>query len=67
MLFLSRIPRKWWWLLVPAAFALLLLLVATYVYFWPERVEDRVRQSITQALSDRFHSDVDLKTLRIRV
>ena len=67
MSFLSRILGKWWWLLLPAAFALFLLLVATYVYFWPERVEDRIRQSITQALSDRFHSDVELKTLRIRV
>jgi AsmA-like C-terminal region len=62
----SRIPGRWWWLVAPAVVAVLLLLVATYVYFWPERVENRIRQSITQALSDRFHSDVELKTLRIR-
>jgi AsmA-like C-terminal region len=62
----SRIPGKWWWLLAPAAITFLLLLVATYMYLWPERVENRIRQSLTQALSDRFHSDVELKTLRIR-
>jgi hypothetical protein len=66
MSFFSRIPGKWWWLLAPASMAFLLFLVATYVYLWPQRVEDRVRLSVTQALSDRFHSDVELKTLHIR-
>lgn len=66
MAFFSRILGRWWWLLAPVSLAFLLLLVATYVYLWPERIEDRIRQSITQALSERFHSDVELKVLRIR-
>lgn len=65
MSLISR-PGKWWWLLAPAIVLVFLLFVATYVYLWPQRIEDRVRQSLTDALSDRFHSDVELKALRIR-
>ena len=56
-----------WLLLLPPGFLLLLFLVATYVYFWPEATENRIRQALTQTLSNRFRSDVDLKALHIRV
>lgn len=62
-----RFSKKWLLLLIPAAFALLLLLVTVYVYFWPKRIEDRIRGAVTRAMADRFHSDVELKDLTIKV
>jgi AsmA-like protein len=56
-----------WLLLLPVAFFLLLFAVAAFVYFHPESTEDRIRQAVVQALSDRFDSDADLKTLHIKV
>jgi hypothetical protein len=56
-----------WLLLLPAAFVLLLFLVAAYVYYRPERTENRIRQAVMQALADRFDGDADLKALHIKV
>jgi hypothetical protein len=56
-----------WLLLLPLAFFLLLFLVAAFVYFRPEGTENRIRQAVIVALSDRFHSDTDLKALHIKV
>ena len=66
MSFVRRFLPKWL-LLLPLGFFLLLFLVATYVYFWPEATENRIRQALTQTLSNRFRSDVDLKALHIKV
>jgi len=63
----DRFSKKWLLLLVPTAFALLLLLVAVYVYFWPKRIENRFRVAVIRAMADRFHSDVQLKNLTIKV
>jgi len=61
-----RISRKWW-LLLPGALVTALLLLAGYIYFWPQAIEDRIRVSVTQALSHRFHSEAELKALQIKV
>jgi hypothetical protein len=60
------ISRKWF-LIIPALFVTLLLLIAAYIFFWPRNIEDRIRKSVTDALADRFRSDVDLRTLHIRL
>ncbi len=57
--------RKWW-LTIPLAFVLAILLIATYIYFFPRPIERRVRAAVTQALSERFHSDVDLADLHVK-
>lgn len=44
-----------------------LLGVAMYVYFWPEATEKQIRLAVTRALSDRFQTQVELRTLKIRV
>jgi hypothetical protein len=63
-----RFSWKWkWLLLLPVGFFLLLFLVAAFVYFRPEGTENRIRQAVIQALSDRFHSDTELKELHIKV
>ncbi|HTZ49700.1 MAG TPA: AsmA-like C-terminal region-containing protein [Verrucomicrobiae bacterium] len=62
----KNISKKRLLLVIPAAFALLLLLVAVYIYFWPKRIDDRIRIAVIHALADRFHSDVELKTLTIQ-
>jgi hypothetical protein len=62
-----RFSKKWLLLLIPGAFAVLLLAIAGCIYFWPQRIEDRLRKAVTEALADRFRSDVDLKSLHIRV
>jgi hypothetical protein len=64
---LGHFSKKWLLLIVPAAVALLLLLVATYIYFWPKRIEDQIRGAVTRAMAERFDSDVELKALTIRV
>jgi AsmA-like C-terminal region len=56
-----------WLLLLPVAFFALLFAIAAFVYFHPESTEDRIRQAVVQALSDRFDSDAELKTLHIHV
>jgi hypothetical protein len=63
----GRMFRKWWWLLIPGAFVVFLLSVSMYVYFWPEATENQIRLVVTRALSDRFHTEVDLQTLKIKV
>jgi hypothetical protein len=62
----SRFSWKWL-VLLPVAFFLLLFSVGAFVYFRPEGTEGRIRQAVILALSDRFHSEADLKTLHIRV
>lgn len=64
---IARVVRKWWWLLVPAGFFALLLAVSLYVYFWPEATENRIRLAVTAALSDRFQSQIELASLKIKV
>ncbi|MGB9512840.1 MAG: AsmA-like C-terminal region-containing protein [Candidatus Acidiferrum sp.] len=64
---IGRVPRKWWWVLLPGTFVLLLLVLSVYVYFWPDATENQIRLVVTRTLSDRFHSDVDLRTLDIKV
>jgi hypothetical protein len=56
-----------WLLLLPVAFFALLFAVAAFVYFHPQSTEDRLRQAIVQALSDRFESDAQLEALHIHV
>lgn len=63
----GRIVRKWWWLFIPAAFLVFLLAVSIYVYFWPETTENQIRLAVTGALSDRFQTQVELRTLKIKV
>jgi AsmA-like C-terminal region len=64
---LNRSSQKWLLLLIPAAIALQLLVIAAYIYFWPQRIEDSIRKSVSEALAGRFRSDVDLKTLHIKL
>ena len=61
------ISKKWILLFVPLACFLFLLAFTGYVYFWPKRVEDRIRAAVTRALADRFQSDVELQDLKLRV
>jgi hypothetical protein len=63
----GRVVRRWWWLLLPGAFIVFLLGVSAYVYFWPEATENQIRLVLTRALSDRFHTQVNLRTLKIKV
>lgn len=63
----DRFSKKWLLLLAPAAVVVLLLAAGVYIYFWPKSVEESIRKSVSEALADRFHSDVDLKTLHVRV
>jgi hypothetical protein len=58
---------RYWWLLAPGALLVLFLLLAGYLYFWPQVVENRIRKSVTAALSQHFKSDVELKALHIQV
>jgi hypothetical protein len=62
----SRACRNWWWT-APAGLLLLLCLGAGYLYFWPEAIEARIRRSATQALKERFDSEVELEELHIKV
>ncbi len=64
---LSRSMVHKWWLIFPFAVVVFLLLIAAYVYFWPQRIENRVRRAVTEALAERFHADVDLQDLQVRV
>jgi len=64
---IARVVRRWWWLLAPAGFFALLLAVSVYVYFWPEGTENRIRLAVTAALSERFQSQVELASLKIKV
>ncbi len=66
---MSRARRfSWkWLLLVPIALFSLLFLVAAFVYYRPEGTENRIRQAVVETLSERFASDVELKTLHIHV
>jgi hypothetical protein len=63
---MSRPIYRRWWLTVPLTFALAILLVAIYIYFFPRTVERRIRATVTGALSERFHSDVDLDDLQVK-
>ena len=60
------ISRKWF-LIIPGAFAFLFLLLAAYIFFWPHAIENHIRKAVTDALQDRFKSDVDLKALHIHL
>jgi hypothetical protein len=61
----SRAYRFLW--LVPALIALLIVVVAAYLYFWPQAIEVRIRQSVTGALEDRFQSKAELPDLQIKL
>ena len=62
----NRALRKWWWT-APAALLLTLTLAAGYLYFWPGAIEARIRKGVTQVLQERFHSDVELADLQIKL
>ena len=62
----GRAIRKWWWT-VPAVVALLIGAAAAYLYYWPEAIEARIRRGITRDLQERFHSDVELADLQIKL
>ena len=64
---LSKAVSRYWWLLLPGALVLLVLLGIGYLYLWPQAVENRIRQSVTEALSEHFESDVELSSLQIKV
>jgi AsmA-like C-terminal region len=63
----ARRRSRYWWFLLPGMVVFLLLLLAGYLYFWPQVIENRIRQSVVQDLSDRFRSDVELSTLQIKL
>jgi AsmA-like C-terminal region len=63
---LSRNVIRHWWLILPGTLVLLVLLAAGYIYFWPQVIENRLRLSVTNALSVHFQSDVRLNTLQIK-
>jgi hypothetical protein len=63
----SRVASRYWWLLLPGAAVLLLFFGAAYIYFWPESIQNRIRQSVMQALSEHFQSDVELNSLQIKI
>jgi AsmA-like C-terminal region len=54
-------------LIAVAAVVLFLAAGAAYLYFWPQAVEARVRQSVKQALEDTFQSNVELADLQIKL
>jgi hypothetical protein len=54
-------------LAVPVAAILLVAAGAVYLYFWPDVVEARLRNSLTAALEDRFQSKVALEKLQIKL
>ena len=62
----GRAIRKWWWT-VPAVVALLIGAAAAYLYYWSEAIQARIRRGITQELQERFHSDVELADLQIKL
>ncbi len=62
----GRAIRKWWWT-VPAVVALLIGAAAAYLYYWPEAIQARIRRGITRDLQERFHSDVELADLQIKL
>jgi len=61
----SSISSKWW-RAVPLAFGLVVLLIGSYIYFFPASIERRMRSTLIQALTDRFHSQVELNDLQVR-
>jgi hypothetical protein len=62
----GRAILKWWWT-VPAAALLLLGAGAAYLYYWPEDIQARARKAIEHDLQARFHSDVELADLQIKL
>ncbi len=62
----SRAFRKWWWT-APTVLFLLLCIGVGYLYFWPEAIEARIRKGVTHGLQERFHSDVGLADLQIKL
>jgi AsmA-like C-terminal region len=55
------------WVAIPTAVLALLFIVVAYTYFRPAYLEGRMRRAITQALAERFQSDVELQELHIQV
>jgi hypothetical protein len=62
----GRAFRNWWWTL-PTLLLLLLFAGAGYLYFWPERLEARIRRLATLALQQRFDSEVEFRDLQIKL
>jgi AsmA-like C-terminal region len=64
---LSRNVIRYGWFVPPGTLTLLLILTVGYICFWPQAIENRIRLSVTNALSAHFQSDVQLDTLQIRL
>jgi hypothetical protein len=62
----SRAILKWWWTL-PTAALLLLGAGSAYLYYWPDAIQARARKAIEHDLQERFHSDVELADLQIKL
>ncbi|HUL35679.1 MAG TPA: AsmA-like C-terminal region-containing protein [Candidatus Eisenbacteria bacterium] len=55
------------WLLVSGSALVLLMSGIAYLYFHPAFIEARLRRGLTQALTQRFQSEVDLQDLQVKL
>ena len=62
----SRVAKKWW-LFLTGIFVCLLLLLVALLHFRARAIEDSLRQSATQALGERFRSEVQLDALHVQI
>jgi hypothetical protein len=62
----SGFPSKRW-IFIPAGLLFLLLFCVGYLYYRPAVYEGRLRGAILQILGERFHSDVELQELHVRL
>jgi len=61
----GRVSLKWW-LAIPGVLIFLFLLAVGFLLFRARSIEELIRQSVVQALGERFRSEVDLGAIHIK-
>ncbi len=62
----GRVSYKWW-LTIPGVLVFLFLLAVGFLRFRARAIEVRIRQSVVQALGERFRSEVEFDAIHIKV